>query len=282
MLLRADCGSHRSVARLLELVVIEHPTLRQVLGQKTRVYQALILRHIIMRYGRANLGFVWVLVEPMFLCVGVMGIWALSKGQMEHGLQLSAIAYTGYMPLTLWRHMTNSMGYVLRAGKHLTSFRGITLLDVVFSRILMEFVAVTAASLVVYAVLSTVGILPEIYSVGEVLIGWLLMGALGLGGGLLIAGATEASEVSEKFIPPLQYLMLPFSGCFFLLDWLPSYAREALSYVPFVHAFEMIRGGYFGPVVTTYSDPAYAFAWALVMVGSGLFFVETVRDRVEP
>lgn len=257
------------------------PSFRQALEQKGRVYNALLLRHVVVRYGRENLGFLWIFIEPMLLCVGVMGVWTLTKGTAEHGLALSAIVFTGYMPLTLWRHMTNSMGYVMRAGKWLTNYRGITLLDVILSRLFVEFIGATGASIIVYLVLNTIGVLPDVYDWTAVLQGWMLMGALGFGAGMLIAGLVEANELGEHFIPVLQYLMLPFSGCFFLLNWLPDSAKEALLWVPFPHAFELIRGGYFGPSVPTYSFPLYAFGWAVLSAGVGFLIVERVKDHIK-
>lgn len=249
---------------------------------KKRVYHALITRYIVTKYGRDNLGFIWIFIEPMILCVGVMGVWSISKGKMEHGLHVVAIVYTGYMPLTLWRHLTGSMAYVLRWGKYLTNFRHITHIDVVISRIILEFTSVSASAIVVFLFLNVIGVIPDIYSLSDVMIGWIAMSALGLGGGLLIAGATEASEITEKFIQPVQYLMIPFSGCFFLLDWLPSTSRDYLLYVPFIHCYEIIRGGFFGPLVTTYGNPYYPFAWSIILIGAGFVLLERVRDRIEP
>jgi len=47
--------------------------LRSVVIQ-TRVVGALIMREIITRYGRHNIGFMWVFVEPMMFTAGVLGV----------------------------------------------------------------------------------------------------------------------------------------------------------------------------------------------------------------
>ncbi|SFJ54975.1 capsular polysaccharide transport system permease protein [Bosea sp. OK403] len=261
--------------------MIEPSTLRRALEEKDRVYNALILRHIMGRYGRGNIGFLWTFIEPMLLCVGVMAIWSLTKGGVEHGVQLTAVVFTGYMPLTLWRHMTNSMGHVMRSSKFLMNYRMISQYDVILARLFIEFFSTSGAALFVYIVLNTFGILPDVYDWSRVILGWLIMGALGFGGGALMAGITEANEVVEKFIPAFQYLMLPFSGCFFMLSWLPDSSREALLYVPFPHAFETIRAGFFGPGVMTYSSPSYGFAWALFLAGCGFLIIRMVRDHIE-
>ncbi len=57
--------------------------LREALLVKSRVYEALMIRLIIVRFGRENLGFLWVVIEPMLLCVGVMGIWKITKESLS-------------------------------------------------------------------------------------------------------------------------------------------------------------------------------------------------------
>jgi len=41
---------------------------------QTRVIGALVMREIITRYGRHNIGFMWVFVEPMMFTGGVLGM----------------------------------------------------------------------------------------------------------------------------------------------------------------------------------------------------------------
>lgn len=252
------------------------------LAAKSRVYNALITRYIIAKYGRGDLGFVWVIIEPMLLCVGVMVVWSILKGGKEHGLSLVSIVFTGYMPLTLWRHMSNSTGYLLRSSKPLVQFRNISFMDVLLSRLMLEFISVTASAIIVYLALYIFNLLPPIYDFALVTQGWLIMAGLGFGGGLLIAAASEASDLTEKFIPPFQYLMLPFSGCFFMLAWLPDASREAIAWVPFVHSFETLRAGFFGPEITTYQDQYYALFWIVIFSACGFALVNKVENNIEP
>lgn len=254
----------------------------EALEVKARVFSALAIRYVVTRYGRENLGFAWLLVEPMILCLGVMGLWTLKYGSMQHGLLITGIVFTGYMPLTLWRHMSNSTAYLLRYSKQFFHFSMIKPLDALLSRLLLEFTSVTAAALLVYLILTEFEVLPRAYDWQMMLQGWLLMGALGLGWGLTVGTLTEISEVVEKFLQPVQYLLLPISGCFFMMTWMPDEAREILAFVPLVHAYETIRGGLFGPSVLTYGDPAYGFAWAVIGVACGLLILEKVQHNIKP
>jgi capsular polysaccharide transport system permease protein len=83
-------------------------------GIQIRVVHALIIRELMTRYGRGNIGFLWLVLEPMILCAGVIGVrWAL-QSHHENGVPLVAMLLSGYMPLTLWRHITNRSIFILR------------------------------------------------------------------------------------------------------------------------------------------------------------------------
>lgn len=248
---------------------------------KKRVYSALIIRFVIMRFGRENIGFLWVIVEPMLLCVGVMVIWTLTKASDYHNMNVVTFVYTGYMPLTLWRHQT---GYVINIGKmtkFLTVHRNLTVLDALLSLLILEFIAVTLASLVVLLALTVIGIIQPPYDMGQVVLGWIAMGAVCSSAGILFASLSEVSHLVEKINPPLQYFMLPFSGCFFMVDWLPSSAQAIVVYLPLVSAYEVIRGGFFGPEATTYGSITYALACSVVVAGMGLGLFQMIKDKID-
>jgi capsular polysaccharide transport system permease protein len=75
-------------------------------------------------------------------------------------------------------------------------------------------------------------------------------------------------------------LMLPISGCFFMVDWLPTFAQDLIWYNPTVHCFEMIRAGFFGDSVRTFYNPWYPAACGLGIFAVGVSFVEQMRDRI--
>jgi ABC-type polysaccharide/polyol phosphate export permease len=81
---------------------------------QARVLNALMIRELMMRYGRGNIGFLWLIVEPMILCAGVIGLRWMIQEHQEHGVPLVALLLSGYMPLTLWRHLTNRGIFLLR------------------------------------------------------------------------------------------------------------------------------------------------------------------------
>lgn len=251
------------------------------LRTNARTFSALSTRFIIGRYGRNDLGFVWMFVEPALLCIGVMLMWSYTGGHDSHGIGLLSMVFTGYMPLTLWRHVSNSGGHIYRSAKEILIHKNITYIDVLLTRVGLEFLSVSTATLMIYTALFAFEIVPPIYDLEKLLHGWFLMGGMAFGFATILAAASEHFEMVEKFVAPVQYITLPISGCFFLLDWMPSSARDILVYVPIVHAFELFRAGFFGPIVITYASPGYAWIFAVVTIGLGFKYFEVVRDRIE-
>jgi len=243
-----------------------------------RNIRALVLRDLMMRYGRNNIGFVWVVLEPLLLTVGVMIVWSFTMPSTRHGVRLVELVLTGYMPLTLWRHMTNSSLTIFRRSAPLFYHRTITPFDILASRLSLEFIATSTALLVVWGGLYVAGAVSMIGRLDLLLIGWGMMAWLASGCGAIIAAVTERSETAERFIQPLQYVSLPISGAFFMVDWLPSWAQHAVLLNPMVHCYEMFRAGYFGESMTTYYDIAYFSVWALVISFVGVIYLQRVRS----
>jgi capsular polysaccharide transport system permease protein len=245
-----------------------------------RTLKALIVRDMMMRYGRANIGFLWVVLEPMLLTAGVMVLWSAMKSPFEHGLQIVSLVLTGYMPLTLFRHLTNSSVFMYRRNIGLLYHRDISLLDVLLSRCCLEFIGTTIALAFVYGFLSSFDLVEKVADPGLVLLGWLAMAVVSLGLAALFSSFTEYSEVTERFIGPFQYLMLPLSGSFFMVDWIPKAAQELLLYNPTVHCYEMFRAGYFGEAVATHFSVWYPFVWGVGLFAVGIFMTDAARDRL--
>lgn len=247
---------------------------------QARTIRAITLRTVFVRYGRNNIGFVWTIIEPMILCLGVMFVWSL-MGAQKHGVTVAEVVFTGYMPLTLWRHMTNGGVRLFTSSRDLLFHRRITLFDILFGRIVLEFIGTSAALLAVWIVLNSFGVIQDIARLDLLLLGWLMMAFAAMAFCAVLATLTEYSETSERFVQPMQYLNIPLSGCFFFVDWLPPWAQTLILYHPLVHCYEAFRAGYFGDAITTYFSFPYFAACAFVMSFVGILGVHKARGLIE-
>jgi capsular polysaccharide transport system permease protein len=254
--------------------------MRGRLHPKLIILRALVMRDLMMRYGRGNIGFVWVVLEPMLLCVGVMVIWSLMGGS-KGGYKVIEVVLTGYMPLTLWRHLTNGTIGLFRTSASLLYHRRVSLLDIMVGRYVLEFIGTTAALLLIWLVLYAADALEFPPRLDLIFLGWLMMGLIAAISGIGFAVVTERSEAAERFIQPLQYLNVPLSGCFFMVQWLPTWAQKLVLWHPHVHAYEVFRAGYFGDTVVAHYDLFYFFSFCLVLAFVMILLFRGVREKLQ-
>ena len=72
----------------------------------------------------------------------------------------------------------------------------------------------------------------------------------------------------------MSFVLFVLSGPTFMVDWLPPQMREAVLWVPMIHFVELLRGGFFGPLVTVHYDLSYMVNWCL---GLSLFGMAATR-----
>lgn len=245
-----------------------------------RAVKALIIRVMMLRYGRNNIGFLWVVLEPMILTIGVLLISSVIKGPFDHGTHVLSLVLTGYMPLTMWRHTTNSGIMLVRRSIQVLYHRNLTVLDVFWAYMLLEGIGTTMALTVVYTMLWSLGIVDTIDKPGHLIVAWVLMWWLGSAAAMIITGLTESSEAAERFVQPFQYLTVPLSGIFFMVDWLPERGQKLIVYNPLTNIVEFFRDGFFGYDVVTHYTVWYPLAWCIVLTWFGLIAMAHAREKM--
>jgi len=239
------------------------------------------MREMTTRFGREGLGFLWVVGEPLLFCFGVLIMWSLIKPEYEHGVRLGPFVMTGYMSLLLFRHMISFSIGALSANIGLLYHRQVGVIHIFLARNLLEFVGGTAAFIVVYITLMALGQvnLPSDWLL--LYVGWLLVGWTGLGIALIFAGLALRFEIMERLVPVLSYIMIPLSGAFMMVAWMPAQYREPFLWVPFPNAIEMVRAGVFGEFVDTYYHADYAFWSGAIMLFAGMVLLAGAKNRVD-
>lgn len=250
------------------------------ISRHLRIVSALVLREISTRFGREGLGFLWVIGEPLLFCSGVIIMWSFLKPSYEHGIRLGPFVMTGYMSLLLLRHMMGMSVGALQANVGLLYHRQVSAFHIFIARNLMEFLGATVAFVIVYVALYALGQvgLPQdlilLYS------GWALVAWVSFGVSFFLAGLAMKFEVLERLTSVLSYMLIPFSGTFLMVAWLPAQWRDLYLLIPMPHGVEMVRGGVFGEFTHTYFDPFYAFAWGAGLILAGLILIVDARDHI--
>lgn len=255
-------------------------TLRRSWAIQRRVIGALLVREMLTRYGRHNLGFLWIFVEPMIFTLGVTTLWTLTG--MGHGSNLPIVAFaiTGYSSVLLWRNMPGRTIGGLAPNMPLMYHRNVRVMDVFLARLLLE-VAGASMSFVTLSLLFTfLGLVKLPEDLLQVVFGWVLLIWFGTALATFLGALNERTEAVEKIWHPASYLLFPLSGAGFLVDALPKAWQDWILVLPMVHGVEIVREGYFGSAIHAHYSVAYLIGFNALLTLLGLANVRYVSKNL--
>jgi capsular polysaccharide transport system permease protein len=257
------------------------PSLLHSFRIQRRVLHALLLREIITRFGRQNLGVLWLVGEPMLFTLGVATLWAISGMHHGSGMPIVAFAVTGYSSVLMWRNSASRSSSAVVQNKPLLFHRNVQIIDVLLTRIALEIGGATSSFIVLSLLFIFVGWMPTPVDFPEVVFGWIMLAWFGASLALLIGAGTAFSEIVERLWHPAAYLLFPLSGAGFMVDWMPPDLQKLLLLLPMVHGTEILREGYFGNVVRTHYDVSYMAMCCLLLSLAGLYVVREAGRKLE-
>jgi capsular polysaccharide transport system permease protein len=258
--------------------------LRRVLrgaAMQLRVINALLLREMQTRFGRNQLGFLWLFLEPLMLATAIATIkWAYDFGQHYPGVSIFVFALVSYLPYFTFRAIVSRAPGTLRSNMTLLYHSNIKLIDVVLARHALEMAAVFSVMALITVGIAIYGDIPP-NSVPHLVLGLVLLFLLSNGLGLMAAAASAVSELAERLIHPLVYLSLPFSGALLALHSLPPHLRAVLLWNPQANIHEMVREGFFGNLLPSYFSIGYTVFCVAVVNLLGFAALRAVRPKLE-
>jgi ABC-type polysaccharide/polyol phosphate export permease len=240
------------------------------------------MREILTRYGRHNIGFLWLFVEPMLFTLGVTALWTATNLGHGSNLPIVAFAVTGYSTVLLWRNMPHRCIGAIGPNLSLMFHRNVQVSDILLSRVILEFSGATLSFFVLSLSFSLLDIMQPPESLLIVLIGWCYTALFGASVAILLGCVAEKSELVEKLWHPISYILFPLSGAAFIADALPESIREIILWLPMVHGIELVRHGYFGASFTAHYDPTYMMAALSVILLFALVQCRDVSSKVIP
>ena len=247
-----------------------------------RVTHALLMREVLTRFGRHNIGFLWLFVEPMLFTLGVTALWTLAKAVHGSDLPIAAFALTGYSSVLLWRNMPGRTISAVEPNLALMYHRNVRVIDIYSARLILEGAGATISFVVLSAVFIAIGMIAPPEDLLHVFWGWFMLFWFGVSLAIFLGALSEQYEVVDKLWHPASYLLFPLSGAAFLVDVFPEPTRNLLLYLPMVNGVEFVREGYFGSQITAHYDMAYmAFANAVLLV-LGLAQLRKISAKITP
>lgn len=257
------------------------PATGALLGQSAwsvhrRVIGALLVRELLTRYGRNNIGFLWLFVEPAGFVLIVTFVWSAIRNVHGSDLPIVAFAITGYTSLLTWRNTAGRCIGAIRSNKPLLFHRQVTILDIFTARILLELIAISTVLVGLSLAFYAFGWLELPEDALQVVGGWMLLAWFAAGLGLTIGGLSEKAEVVGRFWHPFSYILMTMSGVAFIVDALPPGARDHALWIPMINAVEYLREGWFGSAMRAHYDLPYLIGVNVALTLVGLSLVRQV------
>lgn len=251
------------------------------LAQQGSVVNALLLRELQHRYGRANIGYLWVIVEPLMLASVVTAIHGvLGHSWSSNGVSPFTFTLTGYTIFIIFRNSFTRSDGVLHHYSNLLYHNMITPFDIMLAKSIVETIGCIAA----LAVLQTLGVilgLAELPARPLYLIEAIAMFSwFSFAWCLLAAAYTFHSPFLERLVHPASYFAMPLSGAFFTVSVLPAWARQYVAWNPMVSMFELARYGQFASATDRYAQIGLAVAANGFFTYWGLLAIRRVRKDI--
>jgi capsular polysaccharide transport system permease protein len=243
-----------------------------------RVIGALILREMHTRYGRDNIGYLWMIGEPLMLA-SVIAL--LHSGSASHdGFNPVAFAVSGYCIFIMFRGIVNRSEGAFEGNVPLLYHHMVTMFDVTVARAVLELAGTFLSFIILLSLIIVLG-----YATLPPRPLWLLMAVgymfwVSLSLSLMIVAGTYENTALEKIVHPFTYFMIPLSGSMYQMAWIPQPYRDALLWVPLPHVFEMARYGMFRGTSLEYVDLVYLTGFCSVTTLLGLLMMSTSRRRI--
>lgn len=247
-----------------------------------RVIGALLMREVLTRFGRHNIGFLWLFVEPMLFTLGVTTLWTVAGAGHVSSLPIAAFALTGYSSVLLWRNMPSRCIGAITPNLALMYHRHVKVVDIFAARLLLEAAGATISFMVLGLFFCAIGLISPPEDIGKVLIAWFMLAWFGFSLAILMGALSEQSEIIDKLWHPASYLLFPLSGAAYMVDALPQAAQDLVLLLPMVHGVELLREGYFGSTFKAHYDLSYMAVICAVMTLLGLAKMREISRTVMP
>ena len=236
----------------------------------------MLIREMLTRYGRNNIGFLWLFVEPIVFILIIAFVWSEIRGRQFSDIPIIAFAITGYASMLMWRHSVSRTIGAVKSNQSLLYHRQVTVVDIYSARIILEIIGMTTAFAVLAIAFYAIDWLPLPEDVLQLLGGWGLIAWLAVGLAMTIGGLSEKFEVVGRIWPPFSYILMALSGVAFTADVLPPAAREIALWNPILNAVEYLREGWFGTLFNAHYDIPYVIACNTVLMLIGFSLVRQI------
>jgi capsular polysaccharide transport system permease protein len=238
-----------------------------------RSIAALMLREMSTRYGRRPGGYIWAFLQPIGVIIMMAMAFSLIQRSPSLGTSFILFKATGLLIYQGWRNTVGMMGSALRSNRALLHYPGVTWMDAVLARFLLNsLIQVLVAIVILTGIIVIEGLwlildwVVLLQTVGLTLL-------LGFGIGLLHCYLNERYDIWSNIWGISTAPLMILSGVLFTYESLPQVAQGPLWYNPVIHLTGMMRAGFYSTYQPQYTSVILVMLWAMIPMVMGLLLL---------
>ncbi len=240
---------------------------------------ALLMREIKTRFGSNRLGYFWAIAEPVAQAAIFGLIFTLMGRNSVADIPVALFLFTGILPFKLFGKLLTQLSAAIEANKGLLSYRQVTAMDPIITRIIIELVTFLIVYSLIFSVMAWLGFDAWPNNLLGVLSASLLLIIFTIGLGLLLCTAVTYWSDSKKLTQLITRPLFFVSGIFFCAVMIPPQYWFLFDWNPIFHAIELSRECFFHAYNSPVGSWTYLSLSALLSFSSGLATFHLSRQR---
>ncbi|TCP60572.1 capsular polysaccharide transport system permease protein [Rhodovulum bhavnagarense] len=238
-----------------------------------RVVAALVLREMSSTYGRSALGYVWAILEPVAGIFLLTFIFSLAFRSPGIGTSFPLFFASGILPFMLYMDISQKVSTSIRFSRQLLFYPGVTFLDAIIGRLILNTFTQTMVSVIVLAGIIMIYDLDVILEPVRIAVAFSMAIALGLGIGTLNCFLLSVFPVWERTWAILNRPLFIVSCIIFLYDSVPMPYREWIWWNPLVQVVGTSRDGIYATYDASYVSELYVFGVSAICFALGMLLL---------
>lgn len=245
-----------------------------------RAILALMLREMTTRYGRSPGGFVWAFVVPVASLIVLSVIFALLLRSPRLGDSFILYFASGLMVFMVYALIQGAVSGCLSFSRPLLMYPGVTWVDAVLARCILEFLTNTSVLCFVMFVVLRISETTSVLMFGPMVQAVFLMALLGLGIGTLNCAISGLFPPWTHFWGLLSRPIFLGAGVLFIYESMPEVVQPFIWYTPWIHLTGLFRSGVYPTYHPEYISLSVALAWGLGCLFLGLILLHRYHKKI--
>jgi capsular polysaccharide transport system permease protein len=250
------------------------------IAEQGRIIFALMLRQMKKKGSDTRLGYIWEILEPTVLIVGLSLVLEIRRGNAPVGESYPVFLATGYLPFKAFFFIANDLRKSFGRDSRVLDLPAIHQFDSILATLMLRSLSTFLIIVMIMVILNALGYhcVPDDPIMCFAALFWIMIFALGFG--LVTAALTMLSPVYSYLHSILTFKLMFISGVFFLPEQMPPELRYYLSFNPLLHAIAWFRSGFIPGFESALLDREYLIRWAVLSLGLGIVLARVLRSRL--